>query len=57
MILQKKQGINFAKTSGKKILEKSPIATADFIRNKIADKITSLGNKQKNTENKEEINK
>ena len=51
----KKEGIKFAETSGKKILHKSAIAAADLIGNKIADKITSLGNKQKNDEiNKEQ---
>ena len=53
----KKQGSYFAKTSGQKILDESAIATANLITDKIADKITSLGNKQKNAENKEEINK
>ena len=48
----KKEGIKFTKTSGRKILDKSAIATGDLIGNKIADKITSLGNKPK----EEEIN-
>ena len=43
----KKEGINFGKIVGKKIAEKSAEATGDLIRNKIADEITSLGNKQK----------
>ena len=46
----KKERINFAKTSGKKMLQKSALATGDLIGNKIADKITSLGNKPKNGE-------
>ena len=50
----KKEGINFATTSRKKILDKSAIATGDLIGNKIADKITSVGNKPKNDENKNE---
>ena len=44
----KKQGTNFAKTAGKKIVEKSAEATGDLIGNKIADKITSLGKYKKN---------
>ena len=43
----KKEGIKFAKTSGRRILDKSAIATRDFIGNKIAYKNTSLGNKPK----------
>ena len=39
----KKQGSEFAKTAGKRIVKKSPEATADLIGNKIADKSTSLG--------------
>ena len=33
----KKPGTNFAKTAGKKIVEKSEEATGDLIGNKIAD--------------------
>ena len=50
----KKQGINFAKTAGKRIVQKSAEATGDLIGNKIADKITSLGNKPKNDKNENE---
>ena len=53
----KKQGREFAKTAGKRIVQKSAEATRDLIGNKIADKITSLG-KSKNKEkerNEEEI--
>ena len=53
----KKQGSEFAKTAGKRIVQKSAEATGDLIGNKIADKITSLG-KSKNKEkeiNEEEI--
>ena len=46
----KKQGNEFAKTAGKKIVQRSAEATGDLIGNKIADKITSLG-KSKNKEN------
>ena len=49
----KKQGISFTKTAGKKIVQKSAEATRNLIGNKIADKITSLGNKT----NENEINK
>ena len=52
-----KQGSEFAKTTGKRIVQKSAEATGDLIGNIIADKITSLGkskNKDKET-NEEEI--
>ena len=54
----KKQGSEFAKTDGKKIVHKSAEATGDLAGNKIADKITSLGkskNKEKETSEEEEI--
>ena len=38
-----KQGSEFAKTAGKRIVQKSVKATGYLIGNKIADKITSLG--------------
>ena len=48
----KKQGSEFAKLAGKKIVQRSAEATGDLIGNKIADKITSLGNsKYKEKEN------
>ena len=53
----KKQGSEFAKTAGKKIVQKSAESTRDLIGNKIADNITSLGkskSKEKET-NEEEI--
>ena len=49
----KKQGSEFAKTGGKRIVQKSAEATGDLIGNKIADKINSLG-KSKNKEMSEE---
>ena len=58
MIQQKKQGGEFAKTAGKRIVQKSAETTGDLIGNKIADKITSLGkskNKEKETSEEEEI--
>ena len=53
----KKEGANFAKIAGKKIVQKSAEATGDLIGNKIVDKITSLGkskNKVKENETNEE---
>ena len=38
----KKQGNEFGKIAGKKIVQKSAEATGDLIGSKIADKITSL---------------
>ena len=38
----KKQGSEFAKTAGKRIVQKSAETTVDLIGNKIADKISSL---------------
>ena len=51
----KKQGSEFAKIAGKKIVQRSAEATRDSIGNKIADKITSLG-KLKNKEKENEVN-
>ena len=51
----KKQGSEFAKTAGKRIVQKSAEATGDLIGNKIADKIASLG-KSKNKEKENETN-
>ena len=51
----KKQGIDFAKIAGKRMVQKSAEATGDLIGNKIADKITPLG-KSKNKEKENEIN-
>ena len=45
-----KTGIDDAKTASKRVVQKTAEATGDLIRNKIADKITSVGkskNKQK----------
>ena len=41
--ITKKQRSEFAKTTGKRIVQKSAEAPGDLIGNKIADKITSLG--------------
>ena len=51
MDITKKQGSEFAKTAGKRIIQKSAESTGDLIGNKIADKISSLGN-LKNKEKK-----
>ena len=51
----KKQGSEFAKTTGKKIVQKSSEARGDLVGNKIVDKITSLG-KSKNKEKENETN-
>ena len=58
MIQQKKQGSEFAKTAGKRVVQKSAKATGDLIENEISDKITSLGkskNKEKETSEEEQI--
>ena len=55
---KKKQGSEFAKSAGKRIVQKSAEATGDLAGNKIADKITSLGkskNKEKETSEEEEV--
>ena len=39
-----KTGIDAAKTSSKRVVQKTGEAAGDLIRNKIADKTTSLGN-------------
>ena len=58
MIQQKKQGSEFAKTAGKRVVQKSAKATGNLIENEISDKITSLGkskNKEKETSEEEQI--
>ena len=42
-----KQGTSFAKTAGKKIVQRSAEATGDLIGNKIAGKITLMGKSKK----------
>ena len=51
----KKQGINFAKAAGKKVVQKSAEASGDLIENKIAHKITSVGKTNENKKKEEEI--
>ena len=53
---KKKQGSEFAKTAGKRIVQKSADPTGDLAGNKIAYKITSLG-KQKKTKKKKQVKK
>ena len=52
-----KTGIDVAKTASKRVIQKTAEATRDFIRNKIADRITSVGKskKEKKTNKVEEI--
>ena len=49
-----KTGIDAAKTTSKRIVQKTAEATGDLIENKIADKITSIGkaNKKRRRKNK-----
>ena len=49
-----KTGIDAAKTASKGVVQKIAEATGDLIRNKIADKITSVG-KSKNKEKKKKM--
>ena len=51
-----KTGIDAAKITSKRVVQKTGEATGDLIGNKIADKITSIG-KSKNKEKKDESNK
>ena len=49
-----KTGIDEAKTSSKRVVQKAAGATGDLIENKIADKITSLGKIKSKEKEKEE---
>ena len=50
-----KIGIDAAKTASKRVVQKTAEAAGDFIRNKIADKITSIGkSKDKEKQKKQE---
>ena len=44
-----KTGLNAAKTSSKRVAQKTAEATGYFIEKKIADKITSAGQSKKDT--------
>ena len=48
----KKTGIDAAKTSSKRVVQKTAEATGDLIGNKIADKITSVGKSKKKEKTK-----
>ena len=54
-----KTGIDAAKTASKRVVQKTAEATGDLIRNKITDKIISIGKtkekKKENTNKPEEI--
>ena len=52
-----KTGIDTAKTSSKRVVQKTVEATGDLIGNKIADKITSLGktNRKEKEDERQEI--
>ena len=52
-----KTGIDAAKTASKRVIKKTAEANRDFIRNKIADRITSIGKskKEEKTKKVEEI--
>ena len=47
-----KTGIDAAKTASKEVVQKTAEATGDVIRNKIADKITSIGKSKQTGETK-----
>ena len=49
--------INAAETVSKRVAQKTAEATGDLIRNKIADKITSLGKQKKFTFDQKKDNK
>ena len=50
-----KTGIDAAKTASERVVQKTAEATGDLIRNKIADKITTVGKpKEKEKTNKTE---
>ena len=48
-----KTGIDAAKTAAKRVVQKTAEATGDLIRNKIADKITSIGKPKEKEKTKE----
>ena len=51
-----KTGMDATKTASKRVAQKTAEATGDLIRNKIADKITSIGKpKEKENEKTKEI--
>ena len=48
-----KTGIDAAKTASKRVVQKTAEATGDLIKNKIADKITSIGKPKEKEKTKE----
>ena len=50
-----RKGIDAAKTTSKRVVQKTAKATGDLIGNKIADKITSVGKTKEQTNKSEEI--
>ena len=50
-----KTGIDAAKTTSKRVVQKTAEATGDLVGNKIADKITSIGKSKEKTNKPEEI--
>ena len=48
-----KTGMDAAKTASKRVVQKTAEATGDLIRNKIADKITSIGKPKEKEKTKE----
>ena len=48
-----KTGMDAAKTTSKRVVQKTAEATGDLIRNKIADKITSIGKPKEKEKTKE----
>ena len=48
----KKEGLNFAQTAGRKIVDKSAVAAGDKVEDLIANKITSLSKSNKTRRNK-----
>ena len=46
-VINSKSARDFAKTAGKKVTSKAAEATGDLVGSKIADKNTSLGNKER----------
>ena len=49
-----KRGIDAAKTASKRVVQKTAGATGDLIRNKIADKITSIGRSKEKKKEKQQ---
>ena len=50
-----KTGMDAAKIASKRVVQKTAEATGDLIRNKIADKITSMGKPKEKPEKRQQI--